>query len=476
MQNQPDNTPKTLEEDTNFVKESYLKTLNVTKITISFMQALGIAIIPIAMAVFCMMYITRYRAFYLDTSFTVLVISSLYCMITTIGMAIVKLLIMIAEKPKFSLKNFLKNNLELCFLFLALLYTIISTLVQYFTNFYLINDRDVLIWGTNYNNEGIITILLYSVLFIACYTLNNDTHKKIVLASIIFAAIVVGATMLGILTSGAHLDNDWLSQKLITGVFNNSNHNGYFMCVSAVLSAMLTIYSKKPILTIFWTITYIVSSICLLLSQCLGGHIGLVLGLSFMVIVTFLTNRKYSNKIIMVLALGIVIFAVFELTDLSIIFDDYTNIIAGLFNISQDASSDAAGAAGSGRWRLWRGTLDVIGQSPWIGKGLDCYYGYNAYNPSLDMPHNEYIQLASNVGIPVLILYLAAILTAFFRGLKLRKSVTEMELIGLVTAFTYCVSAFFGNTFTYTYPFFIILFAFGIPRKKQGKYDLLELK
>ncbi len=467
MQNQNDYTDKIQEKDAQILAESNLKTLKFLKSAVSVMQAVGISILPIALCIFCVFNFTKEYKYYLGLSYVVLAISSVICLVTVIAMAVIKIMIAKAEKTPFSIKNLLKSNIEIWLLAIALIYTIVSTMIQYFTNLYLGDNKSFLFFGNNYNREGLIAVLFYAMIFIASYTLNNEKHKKIVLASIIVSAVVIGATIVGILMSGANLQSKWYALRVVAGIFNNSNHNGYFMCVAAMLAAMLAIYSKNPIITIICSLAYVLSSFCLLISECLGSHIGLVLGLIFMVIVTFITNRKYNWKIILILGLGIAVFAAAELTKLSNLFSDYTRMIKGILEIGKDASSDAAGASGSGRWSLWMGTLDVIGQSPWIGKGLDCYYSNNYYNQKLDMPHNEYIQLASNVGIPVLILYLAAILLSYFRALKLRKTVTEMEMIGLVCAFAYCVSAFFGNTFTYTYPYFLILFAFGIPKKKK---------
>ena len=72
-------------------------------------------------------------------------------------------------------------------------------------------------------------------------------------------------------------------------------------------------------------------------------------------------------------------------------------------------------------------TIAVIKQVPWFGKGLDLYHGNNIYDTSLDVSHNEYITMASNIGIPGLIMYLVTMVWWFVRAVMARKSLTGVD-------------------------------------------------
>ena len=147
--------------------------------------------------------------------------------------------------------------------------------------------------------------------------------------------------------------------------------------------------------------------------------------------------------------------------------------------ISPGESGDGGGnnsSAGTGRFGLWVRTIAVIKQVPWFGKGLDLYHGNNIYDTSLDVSHNEYITMASNIGIPGLVMYIGTVIWWFIRAVKARKALTVCDLTLLAVTFSYLISAVFGNSFTYTYPYLLIFLALSMqkPCVREDKYKKLQ--
>ena len=99
---------------------------------------------------------------------------------------------------------------------------------------------------------------------------------------------------------------------------------------------------------------------------------------------------------------------------------------------------------------------------PWFGKGLDLYHANNIYDTTLDVAHNEYLTMASNIGIPGLLAYVATMIWWFVRAIRMRKLLKGADLALMAAAVAYLVSAMFGNSFTYTYPYFLVFFALSI--------------
>ena len=134
------------------------------------------------------------------------------------------------------------------------------------------------------------------------------------------------------------------------------------------------------------------------------------------------------------------------------------------------------GSAGTGRFGLWKRTIAVIRQVPWFGKGLDLYHNNNIYDTTLDVSHNEYITMASNIGIPGFVMYFGTVIWWFVRAVRARKILTVCDLTLLATAFAYLISAIFGNSFTYTYPYLMIFLAISMqkPQFRQEKYKKLQ--
>ena len=150
--------------------------------------------------------------------------------------------------------------------------------------------------------------------------------------------------------------------------------------------------------------------------------------------------------------------------------------IGNVLNPSSGGGSGGNSSAGTGRFGLWKRTISVIKKVPWFGKGLDLYYANNIYDSSLDVPHNEYLAIASNIGIPGLLMYLTAIVWWFVRAIVQKKHLKGFDLVLLATAFAYLISAFFGNSFTYTYPYFLVFFALSIQKDRPlvPKYVKLQ--
>ncbi|MDE7336825.1 MAG: hypothetical protein K2N32_01775, partial [Clostridia bacterium] len=86
------------------------------------------------------------------------------------------------------------------------------------------------------------------------------------------------------------------------------------------------------------------------------------------------------------------------------------------------------------------------------------------------------LTMASNIGIPGLVLYAMTLVWWFARAVRARKFLSAYDLILLCGAFAYLISAAFGNSFTYTYPYFLLFFALSIqPRKsRDSEYQVLQ--
>ena len=63
---------------------------------------------------------------------------------------------------------------------------------------------------------------------------------------------------------------------------------------------------------------------------------------------------------------------------------------------------------------------------------------------SNEIPHNEYLQIAANLGIPGIALWLAALLSCFAFAVKNLKKLSGGALVAGMAVLVYCVSAFVG--------------------------------
>lgn len=362
---------------------------------------------------------------------------------------------------KFSLKDFsiekLKKGVlgkwELVLLLFAFVWTFISCLVA---------QNQAIVWGGNsYNVEGFFAVLKYGVIFLDAYMIKDDKLKKV-----FCSILVVSATVMGVILLYTNLQGVSFYYHFTRSVYRNSNHYGYALSVSTVMAVGLALKEKKIYLKAFYIFCYAILHANMLVCDCLGSLIGEIIGLTALFLISF-SRKKDKNALYVLLSVIIVLIVVtallegFGITDL---LKEFGSVLGDTGNIVQ---GDASGDEGSGRWKLWTKTISLILKVPLFGKGLDCYYGNDYVDGTLDMPHNEFLQIASNVGLPALIFYLIAIISVFVRAIKNRKSLSNVSVICLSCALAYLVSAMFGNTFTYTYPFLLIVLALGMIKKRS---------
>lgn len=393
-----------------------------------------------------------------------------YYVIATISVFLLAMLpITIFYRLKYLRQNRIKIKVSalvpLILLFLALIWTTIAT--------FLVGGGKTLILGNSYNKEGLLTVYMYAIFFLSAFFTIDPKVRKAVLITVISVSVTTNLVLIILKIFNAGASNTILNRKIINGLFNNSNHWGYYASFTAIISACGIVYSKKILPTVLSSVALVVTLLALLISHTLGSNIAFVLGLIFIYITYFLTGRKFTYRLILPVAISLIVFLISELTSFSTIIAEYLDLISDIGDVSQSgATSESGGQAGSGRMKLWLGALKAIETYPWTGKGLDVYY--STIFP-YDMPHNEYLQIASGVGIPTLVLYLAAILYTYFFALFNRKKLSSTALICLTASFTYCVSAFFGNTFHYTYPYFIMSLAFALRELTDVNADIKSI-
>ena len=127
----------------------------------------------------------------------------------------------------------------------------------------------------------------------------------------------------------------------------------------------------------------------------------------------------------------------------------------------KDFSDVAAGDAGSGRWKLWVGALEIIKKKPIFGAGLEnMIYEYGKIGIGEGRSHNLILQLAGTVGIPGMLLYVLGVAFIFFKALKYFKVWDTYTYMGMFVMVSYLISSLTGNSGFYTSGYFYIFVGF----------------
>ncbi|MDE7348889.1 MAG: O-antigen ligase family protein [Clostridia bacterium] len=375
------------------------------------------------------------------------------------------------EKSSVRLGKFTQDNLILLPFAFMLIWALIATFKSpYF---------EKSLYGAGYINEGYFTVLQYAVVFLSAYAIRNEIKwaKEAMLWTFICMAGLICFVFVGI-----EVTNYSIPSSLKAGVFNNSNHYGYFLAMSSTATFGALVYSKRKWQIFVSAILLPLNIFELLACDTLGANIAYICGIFFIICSGFISKKLDWKRLLIACALSGVVNFVIEISGRTNMWQSYVQLFKDVKSVlAPDEGGSGGGnnsSAGTGRFGLWVRTIAVIKQVPWFGKGLDLYHSNNIYDTSLDVSHNEYITMASNIGIPGLIMYFGTVVWWFVRAVKARKILAACDLTLLAITFAYLISAMFGNSFTYTYPYLLIFLALSMqkPQSAEGKYKKLQEK
>lgn len=289
------------------------------------------------------------------------------------------------------------------------------------------------------------------------------------------------------------------AKTVTSSVFNNSNHYAYVLCIAVVVAAALFIRTEKPIEKCAYLICFALLTWMLIINDTFGAYLGVMIALVLMVIHSLLTKEKLPYVLIALAIFSVASFSIkntngekFVAKNFSYISQSISDIlnaddnseeketntkkeIVGMSGeeilietVSAEATTDnkdlsdiAAGDAGSGRWKLWVGAVEIIKEKPVFGAGLEnMIYEYSELGIGEGRSHNLILQLAGTIGIPGMLLYVAGVTIIFFQSLRYFKVWDMYNYMGMFVMVSYLISSLTGNSGFYTSGYFYIFVGF----------------
>ena len=355
-----------------------------------------------------------------------------------------------------SLKEFVNKHAPITFFFLFALFMIITTYANGHTN--------IMIHGYSYRGEGLLGYLSYIVYFLLIAVNNSDKHKKIWL----YTFVATSAALEMVTVAEQYIYNTYDMRF----VFHQYNHYGYYLLMSIAVSAMLIITSAKIWHKIIFSASFVLASLALIVNDTFGCQIAALAGIIAACAIYSIAKGKFKPVTLVPMALLILTFAFAGLTS-----ERLSGLISSnMLQIENDTGALTQGketaefSTGVSRMILWENGLRYISEEPLKGHGADMTMGRMLQDSNLDNDrcHCEYMNYAICFGIPAALIYIAAIFTVYLRGLKFRKKLTDIQLIGLCSAMFYLISAVIGNSMYYTTPFLFILLGMGYFREDDS--------
>jgi O-antigen ligase len=216
------------------------------------------------------------------------------------------------------------------------------------------------------------------------------------------------------------IDSPFLNMHFRTthtsSVFFNRNHTGYYFCIATILNSIeilrLKLKTKKDIFLLI--LRLIVFGICFygnILTNSTGSFLGIIFGGCCLIFATALFNKDILKHAIFIFSTIIIVTIISVFTGKSPLLD-VLRVFIDFGIILKDTRSEEALRAGTTRWRLWLGAIQLIKEKPWFGFGPDCLEPeYLRIGINDGRPHCEPLQFAAELGVPASIAYLISIIT-----------------------------------------------------------------
>ena len=339
-----------------------------------------------------------------------------------------------------NLKQYLKRIVPLVLFFLLALTILIVTKIRG------ANEYDLT--GHPYMYESIYSYITYPLVYFFCgMFVSSEKLKRGLLYSLTMTALPLNVLA---------LVSEWVTPiKYFVGggnayaVFHNSNHYGYYLVMVTIASAIMFVYEKTVGWKIYNAVSAIIGIMALIVTNVTGGYLAVLIVFISFVIYCFIKEKGLKWQAFSILGIYLLISLMMGFWYPTVT-SNFTNLFFDLGQIIEDPLE--ADSAGSARWKLWKGVVQHMSESPWTGFGIEGLL--NTYG--VGTPHNELLQYAEFFGIPAMLLYLSAVIVILVTILKHSEQFSKMTLVCFCVCVGYLIGSFFGVAIYYTTPFIYI--------------------
>ncbi len=299
----------------------------------------------------------------------------------------------------------------------------------------------------------------YYVLLLAMfYGIVSASIKKMGERTGFITSLIIVSSLISVyfLMQYFNIDPLGLREDYPSATFTNQNFLAGFLIIVLPLSIAFAFMSHQKLYRIIFLLSIALIFISILFTKTRGAWVSMALGTAFFFYIARhdITIRKKR----MVLAL--LLFAVFTIAIVRLGEGEKSSFaerFKSIFNLEESSNKH--------RILMWRSSLDMIKDSPWIGIGIGtfeinypAYQGkylrlkeYSNYTGSTIHAHNEYIETAAEtgiLGIGSLIWFIIAIFKYGFSLLKNREREERLLIIAILSCIA--TTLFYG---LFSFPF-----------------------
>ena len=249
------------------------------------------------------------------------------------------------------------------------------------------------IFNSKYIYGSIMEVIKFIILALIFYIVVNFIREEREIKRILNVVLMIGTgiALFGILQYLGVITKSWWDKPwLLSATYVNHNHFAGLAELIMPLSIGMILSEKDTSKRSLYIYSFLILSIGFLLSMSRGAWFSLSLSMLFMIMIIF--KRGKTRFIISMSIPLLIIFAIFLFNVIDI--DFLLKRIAGYWELDL-----------SGRIEIWKGTVGIIKDNWLLGTGPGTFiYNFPKYRPLgitslINYAHNDYLQIASEMGI-----------------------------------------------------------------------------
>lgn len=331
---------------------------------------------------------------------------------------------------------------------------LVFTILVCFSTIFSINPL-LSVFGLATKWQGLVTYICYFIVFTFVY---NTFRKKDIEKYIIY--LLIPSSLVGILSILSFYNKDLIHDfiaileinydpNLVKAPIGNRISLGAYFSLLFPISFFALIYYKKN--TPIYLITTLLSFCGLMVSQSRTAWVGVLLGISILLIKEFKGSLTKIKTIAPILAIMILAIIVIDVTGGHKLYERILNFKT---QVKATIKSHDLSTFGSGRGFIYIRAFKAIKENPLLGTGPDCYMYYGILYPEdykkypvwrnttiLTKAHSEYLEIMSTLGIPAFLTYVFFLIQICFIIIKRPKNYSKLWLAMFAGFFSYIIQA-----------------------------------
>ncbi|MBA7560543.1 hypothetical protein ES708_02169 [subsurface metagenome] len=274
-----------------------------------------------------------------------------------------------------------------------------------------------------------------AVYFLIVKNLKSKAQIKRLITAILFTSLILGIYGLLQYFNVLRLTSSVTIPSRVSSTYYNSNHYGGYLALLTPIPVALFLFSRLSWKTLLFAALSVLLIINLALSYS-WGSVAFGVGVIFLIIM----RVRLSKKRILATAIAIGVLAFFALLGALVMLGPTAQLPQSTWAVRYSRMADIANVSLFGRLFMYRKTIPLVLDHPLLGTGPGTFiYAFTPYRPpdlSLlwNYAHNDYLQIASEMGLIGLAAFLFFVITALTKGFKAPRSNSNFNRAIIIAA------------------------------------------